>query len=330
MIVTGALAALLLMLGSVARASDAPPPAYAAKAEVTCMKCHDTSPVTDILTTPHALKADARTPFGEHGCESCHGPSPEHIKSAAHVSEGEKPAPVSISFTGPDAAPVAVRNETCLSCHQGSARINWELGKHANNDISCTSCHTMHVHKDPVLAKITQPLKCFTCHTQQRAESFQYSHHPIREGKVSCSDCHAMHGSPSAEPGLLKEFTLNETCYNCHADKRGPYLFEHQPVRENCDSCHTPHGSQQARLLTDRMPFSCISCHAEDAGGTHGITNTTRTSSTSFFGGAQSLGTAKFTTGTAGPNVIFQARSCLNCHSNIHGSNSPNGFFFFR
>jgi DmsE family decaheme c-type cytochrome len=228
-------------------------------------------------------------------------------------------------------APVGTRNAVCLTCHEGSARINWQQGKHANNDVACTNCHTVHAQKDPVLVKNSQPEKCFTCHAQQRAESFQLSHHPIREGKVVCSDCHSVHGSPSSEPGMLKEFTVNETCYNCHADKRGPMLFEHQPVRENCDSCHTPHGSTQARLLSDRLPYSCISCHSADvAGGHSGVTNTTRLSSTGFIGGASVLGNAKITAGTAAPNVTMQTRACLNCHSEIHGSNSPNGFYFFR
>jgi DmsE family decaheme c-type cytochrome len=321
----------LLTTATLARGEGAPTaPAFAAKAELTCMKCHDSAPVTDILGTPHAVKGDDRTPFGDHGCENCHGASPEHIRSANHVSKGEQPVVTAVSFTGPHAAPVETRNAICLNCHEGNARINWQQGKHANNDIACTNCHSMHVRKDPVLAKLTQPDKCFTCHAQQRADSFQFSHHPVREGKVACADCHSVHGSPSAAPGLLKEFTLNETCYNCHADKRGPMLFEHQPVRENCDYCHTPHGSSQARLLTDRMPYSCISCHSTDVAGGHSITNANaRGNSTAFLGGASVLGNARITSNAA-PIIYMQARSCLNCHSAIHGSNSPNGFYFFR
>ena len=103
---------------------------------------------------------------------------------------------------------------------------------------------------------------CFTCHAQQRAESFEFSHHPIREGKVVCSDCHNPHGSPG--PKLLKEFTVNETCYTCHADKRGPLLWEHEPVREDCTNCHTPHGSTEARLLKERPPYLCQQCHGAE------------------------------------------------------------------
>ena len=128
--------------------------------------------------------------------------------------------------------------------------MNWQGSAMQRNGVACTDCHTAHAAKDPVLVKATQPEKCFTCHAEQRADSFKYSHHPIREGLVVCSDCHNPHGSPG-DTKSLKEFTVNETCYNCHADKRGPMLWEHQPVRDNCLNCHTPHGSNQPRLLME-------------------------------------------------------------------------------
>ena len=142
--------------------------------------------------------------------------------------------------------------------------------------LACNSCHTIHATKDPILVKATQPDKCFTCHAKQRAESFEYSHHPIREGKVVCADCHNPHGSPG--PKMLKEFSVNETCYNCHADKRGPMLWEHQPVREDCTNCHTPHGSTEPRLMKERMNFMCSSCHSAVS-----------TSSGGAFGGAHAI-----------------------------------------
>ncbi len=147
--------------------------------------------------------------------------------------------------------------------------MNWQGSEMQKAGVACADCHTSHAAKDPVLVKATQPEKCFTCHAQQRAESFEYSHHPIREGKVVCSDCHNPHGSPAADH-LLKEFTVNEVCYNCHADKRGPLLWEHQPVRDNCLNCHTPHGSNEARLMKERMNFLCASCHSAEASNNSG------------------------------------------------------------
>jgi predicted CXXCH cytochrome family protein len=139
-------------------------------------------------------------------------------------------------FKGPNISPAAIRTQQCLTCHQAGLRMNWQGSQHQRNDLACNSCHTIHIAKDPILVKFTQPQKCFTCHAEQRADSFKYTHHPIREGLVVCADCHNPHGSPG--PKLLKEFTVNETCYTCHMEKRGPVLWEHQPVRENCLNCH--------------------------------------------------------------------------------------------
>jgi len=283
-------------------APAAQPAAFAGGGAETCLKCHSTdAKVTPILQTPHAVKGDAHTPFGQDGCESCHGPS------AAHVSSRQNSP--SVLFKGANKSPVAERNAQCLTCHENGLRMNWQGSQHATNDIACNDCHTIHKEKDPVLVKDTQPEKCFTCHAEQRADSFKFSHHPIREGKVVCSDCHNPHGSPG--PKLLKEFTVNEVCYTCHMEKRGPLLFEHEPVRESCLNCHTPHGSSQARLLVERPPYLCQECHQESG---HQITP---------FSGST-------LPGQIAENVRMLGRGCVNCHSQIHGSNSPNGAWFNR
>lgn len=278
----------------------------------TCVQCHNEAPASDILKTPHAMKGDAHSPGGQKGCESCHGPSAAHAEGFA----AGKPMLPAVVFSGPNASPVAARNQACLSCHQDAKRMNWHDSQHQSANLACTSCHTMHVAKDPIITRQTQSAKCFTCHAQQRAESFQFSHHPMREGKTVCSDCHNAHGS--AGPKLLKEMTVNQTCYTCHADKRGPMLWEHQPVRENCLNCHTPHGSNEARLMKERMNFMCSSCHSATGNNSGGA-----------FGGKHSTlgnlqGTATFS------SALANNRTCLNCHSQVHGSNSPGGTFFFR
>lgn len=281
-------------------------PLYTARGATTCMQCHNEAPVTEILKTPHAVKGDIHTPFGQHECESCHGPSDGH---ATGFATG-KPVPPSVVFVGQNASPVAERNKVCLSCHQNGLRMDWAGSQHQDSNLACVSCHTIHVAKDPILVKATQPQKCFTCHAEQRSLTLQYSHHPIREGKVVCSDCHNPHGS--AGPNLLKKVRVNDTCYTCHADKRGPMLWEHQPVREDCTNCHNPHGSVNARLLKEKVPFLCLSCHAatNDMGG-QGVSHA-----------ALSPGNSQL--------YLFGDRSCLNCHSQIHGSNSPSGSVFFR
>jgi predicted CXXCH cytochrome family protein len=63
---------------------------------------------------------------------------------------------------------------------------------------------------------------------------------PVREGKLQCSSCHNVHGTSNVR--LLKVgATIDESCVSCHAEKRGPYLWEHAPVAEACVTCHDPH-----------------------------------------------------------------------------------------
>jgi DmsE family decaheme c-type cytochrome len=276
----------------------------------TCLGCHGGDPkVMGIMDSKMAVMGDRRTPFAQDGCQGCHG------ESSAHAA-GKAPYPA-IVFKGPHASPVAVRNEACLGCHEGGGRMNWQGSAHEVNNKACTDCHTAHVAKDPVLVKFTQADQCFSCHARERADSFKYSHHPMREGKVVCSDCHNPHGS-AGDTKMLKEFTVNQTCDHCHADKRGPMLWEHQPVRENCLNCHNPHGSNEPRLLVERENFLCSSCHSAQSNNSGGA-----------FGGHASIPMGQ----KGGPffnSALANQRTCVNCHSQVHGSNSPSGAYFFR
>ena len=308
-----AMALTLLALPAHAQAPQrvATLPGFAPNGERTCLTCHGGDPkVTAILQSPMAMKGDPRTPFAGAGCEGCHGPSADH--AAGKVAWPE------VVFKGPHASPVSARNAVCLACHEDGERINWVGSRMQREGVACTDCHTAHVKKDPVLARATEPDICFTCHSRIRADTFKYSHHPIREGLVACSDCHNPHGG-AGDTRSLKEFTVNQTCYNCHADKRGPFLWEHQPVRDNCLNCHTPHGSNRPRLQIEQINFLCSTCHSA-TGSNH---------SGGAFGGLTAIP-------FRGPGSVFtnsalaNQRQCTNCHSQVHGSNSPAGAYFFR
>ena len=138
---------------------------------------------------------------------------------------------------------------------------------------------------------------CFQCHKNKRAEIWRSSHMPVREGKMTCTSCHNPHGSTADT--LLKEATVNDTCYKCHAEKRGPFLFEHAPVRENCANCHDPHGSTNDFMLKISRPRLCQQCHSAASGHPANPRNPV--------------------------SVYAINRECQNCHSQIHGSNSPSG-----
>jgi DmsE family decaheme c-type cytochrome len=264
------------------------------KGDAKCTRCHDETepyPVLAIGKTRHGTLADGRTP----SCTSCHGDSETHINKPEGATERPKPER---SFGKNTTTPVLARNESCLACHQGGKRIHWSMSAHASRDLACTTCHQVHTAHDKVRDKLTQSEVCFTCHKEQRVQINRPSHHPIKEGKVACTDCHNPHGT-AGEKQLVRD-NVNDTCFQCHMEKRGPFVRTHQPVTENCTICHQPHGTTLPNLLKARPPFLCQECHEP----------------TSHRGNIGSL------TGTStGANTL--ARGCLNCHTNIHGTNNP-------
>ena len=293
---------------------------YSKKGADTCIKCHDEDseyPVFDIFKTKHGMKADSRTPFAGLQCEACHGPGVKGMafmeaakQAGAHVGRvkpGEKRPPI-LNFGDKSDESVETQNRMCLECHEDDNHIGWKGSPHQTGEVACANCHTIHTAHDPVLDRVTQPEVCFKCHLQERADFFKPSNHPVRFGQLDCSDCHETHGAGTST--LLKRPTLNETCYTCHAEKRGPFLWEHAPVPEDCDLCHTPHGSIHPALLIKRPPLLCQQCHSQF--GHPSVAQTTQ----GLPGGS--------------PSGFLLAGSCTNCHSQVHGSNSPSGVKLMR
>ena len=285
---------------------------YSEKGADTCLNCHDeesdtaTHTTAGIFKSRHAMRGDKRAPFGPGGlqCEACHGPG------ALHSEKNSKKTININSFKASSFYSPAQRNQACLSCHQGGSRGGWHGGAHDSNQMACTDCHKMHTGSDPVMSKATEAQVCASCHKQQRADFMKASVHPVRQGKMSCSDCHSAHGS-SAQ-AMLNKPTLNQTCYSCHADKRGPVLWEHAPVAEDCSQCHTAHGSVRTALLTKPAPLLCQQCHSPA-----GHPSVART------------GAGLPSAGGIG-SIFLVAGSCTNCHTQVHGSNHPAGAKLMR
>jgi len=211
------------------------------------------------------------------------------------------------------------RANICLSCHSDNRHLAfWDSGRHRKNDVACTNCHSTHGGNPSLLNVQNPPIRpyvrteqvpqqeiCFTCHRDIRALVMRPSHHPIPEGKIKCTSCHNPHGALS--PAMVNNESINQLCTSCHADKRGPFMFEHPPVEENCLNCHNPHGSRSVKLLKEKVPNLCQDCHdaAQHPGSAYDRTEA--------FKGA----------GGTAPSNRFFARGCLNCHNEIHGSNAP-------
>jgi DmsE family decaheme c-type cytochrome len=275
-----------------------------------CAGCHADQHAS-IEPTFHGAKNDAAGTM----CQACHGDASEHLKDPLKNKMANRLG---------KGVPAAERTAVCMTCHSGNRHLAfWESGKHARNDIACGDCHNIHKEKALHVAPFTttqRPIEadtCGNCHKQVRNATLKPSHHPIIEGKVKCSDCHNPHGALTQ--AMLRHETVNQQCYSCHADKRGPFMFNHAPVQENCLSCHTPHGSSHEKLLNDKAPNLCQDCHVT---GRH---------PTNFYGSGQAWNLPNGQPNSA-VNTRFIARGCLNCHNSIHGSNAPTnrGQFLIR
>jgi predicted CXXCH cytochrome family protein len=167
---------------------------------------------------------------GSQSCAECHGEIAKHFKTAAHSR---------LMARGDTAV-----NIGCESCHGPGSLHNQSGGAH----------HTI-INPD------RSPEACFRCHLDVQSRFRLPSHHPVLEGKVTCTDCHDPHKGPAVIGGgtsLTSEF---DTCGRCHTAQRGPFVFEHEAIREGCTTCHQPHGTVNAKMLRERNANLCLKCH---------------------------------------------------------------------
>lgn len=265
----------------------------------TCLTCHAGQTAEFEKTLMGRI---GKTKKGMFECENCHGPGSAHVAAGGGRGVGGM-----LSFGATDPRSADEKNAVCLACHDKGERTAWKGSTHETRGVACTNCHT--VMKDVSLkhqlkTKVEMET-CFQCHKQKRAQMQRSSHMPVREGKMTCSNCHNPHGSVMGTESLIRQASINDNCYSCHADKRGPFLWEHMPVRENCLNCHDAHGSNHESLLKVARPRLCAQCHTFAHGGQTGSNITS--------------------------NAFYTLQhSCNNCHSQIHGSNSPSGAYFHR
>ena len=267
----------------------------------TCFFCHSAEGDA-IKATPHGKAAIPRSPAATgRTCETCHGPG------QAHVDSGDKAKIRRLNAVSPRDA-----SETCLSCHNRGDHANWQGSPHDSRNLSCVTCHSVHHPKSPTaqLVKASELEMCATCHKTQAMKVRRTQHMPITEGKMTCTTCHNPHGSVNVKQLRVGTY-INEACVSCHAEKRGPFLWEHAAGRESCVTCHDPHGSSNDRLLVAKAPMLCQRCHI-GTGHPSQIFDATRV----------------LTPATASSRIY--GRACVNCHSNIHGSNHPSGSTFLR
>lgn len=254
----------------------------------TCKTCHEELYEKNFKLTPHFKT----TLEDGHGCESCHGPGSLHVEGGGDVSKI-----ISFKTLSKNEA-----NDRCLTCHGAKhEQRHFSTSSHNNNDVGCIDCHSPHFAKgsEHLLAR-KQPDLCYGCHTSAKADFAQAYHHRVNEGLVHCSDCHNVHGTTTLRQVRALP-SGDQICLKCHAEKQGPFVYEHVPVKtEGCTSCHTPHGSNNPRFLrVSQVNLLCLQCHTFPVLSPGGPTH----------------------------NQSTKYQACTMCHAAIHGSNASNVFF---
>lgn len=294
--------AVLCALG--ARAAGQEPAAAGGSSDYvgaeTCKTCHEDMPTKGFYKTfeqsAHFVTTmDTKKGPEWHGCEACHGPGKAHVEGGGDKTK---------IFTFKEATAKDI-SKRCLACHEyGQEHADYSRSVHLQNNVSCVDCHSPHHPKErQYLMREQQPVLCYGCHQELKQQFNRTFHHRVNEGLVRCTDCHNPHGSNLVRQ-LRATSSQDIVCVKCHADKAGPFVYEHEAVKiEGCVACHLPHGSSNPRMLKrSQVNLLCLECHS-------------------------------FTVDAIAPTVpTFHNQSqkyqaCTLCHSFIHGSNS-NAFFF--
>lgn len=271
---------------------EARPPATYAGTEA-CQVCHE-EVVGKFSTNPHhVLETQKGGPWAGKTCEACHGPGSRHAESVDPKD-----------IRDPMRLPAAESERVCLNCHLNTRVHAGHIeSSHTKNQVVCVSCHTMHETPEQLVPRTAEAInaKCAGCHVSVWASFQRPYRHKLPEGAMSCVDCHDPHGRPVTTQA--RSVIGNQAgCYECHGDKRGPFIFEHEPLRtDGCTACHMPHGSANPRMLTRaNIETVCLECHAN-------------------------IGSPKPALGGVPPafhdlrNPVYQ--NCSVCHVKVHGSN---------
>jgi len=161
---------------------------------------------------------------------------------------------------------------------------------------------------------------CKTCH-EEIYNGWEKSPHwkTMLDSKGSASHgCESCHGPGSAHVAgggditkifIFKDHStkeINSRCLSCHeggTQHMNAINSEHSKNDVSCVSCHSPHGSPNARLLkVSNINNLCLQCHSPSM-------NFTAPGVPSFH------------------NMANQYQACTVCHTQIHGSNADIDFF---
>lgn len=246
------------------------------------------------------------------------------VVSCASLSASSGPIKLPGSIPGAE----YVGMETCASCHEEELRY-YKHDPHASvmvvadggegEDVAaegCEACHgpgSLHAENDGKPGTILRDSvdRCFACHLDVQAQFKLQHHHPVEEGRMTCADCHGAHGKDARATVGAALQRGDERCFKCHKEQKGPFVFEHEAMREGCQVCHNPHGSVQDKLLVAGQSTTCLRCHFD-----------INTNPAGNLSGGVAHGSTASTTGAGGGNFeIGRGEECVDHHRAPHGSN---------
>jgi predicted CXXCH cytochrome family protein len=196
------------------------------------------------------------TYIGSEQCDTCHDNLYKDFATADHAR---------LMAQGTNALDAG-----CESCH-GPCSTHAESGGDTKppyiftSGRAETSSYGAHLAVEPSRSEETV---CYTCHADVRGQFNLPNHHPVPEGRMTCSDCHDPHKGSILAGGGTALLSENEMCLRCHPAQQGPFVFEHEALREGCTTCHNPHGSVNPKLLVNRNSNLCLKCHFVQQQGT--------------------------------------------------------------
>jgi predicted CXXCH cytochrome family protein len=216
--------------------------------------------VISCATTRHAVvlpEVPGAKYIGSGECEQCHDEIFRSFKTADHsrlLAKGKNSL-----------------NYGCESCH-GPCSIHSDSGGETLPPYIFTSGRPQPTGlgaRTPVQSARAVETVCYTCHLDVRGMFNLPNHHPVPEGRMTCIQCHPPHSGVAFTGGGTQLLSQNESCLQCHPSQQGPFVFEHDAVREGCTTCHSPHGSVNAKMLLQRNANLCLKCHFQQpqAGG---------------------------------------------------------------
>ena len=298
-------------------------------AEGTCLACHDPhgSPTRKLLLAKSELELCTEChddpsedldflhgPVAAGTCTSCHSP---------HGSDHGK-------LLSAEGAAV------CTKCHQDlGTKLAGKGTVHEPVKGGCLDCHNPHGGSHKMFLGSAPPELCLDCHDDigELMEDAEVQHDALTEGR-SCVACHNPH--VSTYDSLLIGETM-PLCLSCHdkelksgedtlrnmAEHLDKHKLHHGPVQdEDCTACHTPHGGDSHRLLTDAFPTTFYASYEEDqyalCFGCHDVElveEEETDEATGFRNGERNLHFVHV-------NKAVKGRTCRACHD-PHASSKP-------